>query len=53
MAIGWSITEADVHGVAEFLNSSGLQAAGYTFVNSDDGVFIAHYTAPAPPRPRP
>ena len=44
MAIGWSITEADVHGVAEFLISSGLQAAGYTFVNSDDGAFIAQTT---------
>ena len=37
MAIGWSISDAYVHEVADFLTSSGLQAAGYTAVNSDDG----------------
>ena len=37
MAIGWSITDAYVREVAGFLASSGLQAAGYTAINSDDG----------------
>lgn len=37
MAIGWSITDAYVREVAEFLASSGLQESGYTFINSDDG----------------
>jgi alpha-galactosidase len=37
MAIGWSISDAYVREVADFLQSSGLQAAGYTGVFSDDG----------------
>jgi alpha-galactosidase len=37
MAIGWSISEAEVHSVAAYLQSSGLQAKGYTGVFSDDG----------------
>ncbi len=37
MALGWSISDADVRSVADFLTSSGLQAAGYKYVLSDDG----------------
>jgi alpha-galactosidase len=37
MAIGWSIDDAYVRGVADALDSSGLAAAGYTGVFSDDG----------------
>lgn len=37
MAIGWSISEEAVHSVADYLVSSGLQAAGYDGVFSDDG----------------
>jgi alpha-galactosidase len=37
MAIGWSITDSKVRDVANFMASSGLQAAGYTYINSDDG----------------
>lgn len=33
MAIGWSITDAYIRETAAFLNSSGLQAAGYVYVN--------------------
>ena len=37
MALGWSITDADVRSVASYLASSGLQAAGYSLIASDDG----------------
>ena len=37
MAIGWSISDAHVRDVASFLNSSGLQAAGFSGIYSDDG----------------
>ena len=37
MALGWSITDADVRSVADYLASSGLQAAGYSLIASDDG----------------
>jgi alpha-galactosidase len=33
MAIGWSISDAYTREIADFLNASGLQAAGYTYVN--------------------
>lgn len=37
MAIGWSISDAQVRSVATFLASSGLQAKGYSGILSDDG----------------
>ncbi len=37
MAIGWDVTDAYIRETALFMNTSGLQAAGYTYINSDDG----------------
>jgi hypothetical protein len=34
MAIGWSISDADVRATADFMVSSGLLAAGYNYLNS-------------------